>query len=79
MNPLTIAFLTFLAVLGAAGAFAVFACAVSGIAPDEEIIDTTDDPRWKSKDDVECCKAKALPDGRPVIGFCGPDCERRPK
>ena len=31
-----------------------------------------------SKEEASCCQAHALPDGRPVIGYCGPDCERRP-
>ena len=34
--------------------------------------------RWITKEAAECCRSKALDDGRPVIGFCGPDCERRP-
>ena len=34
---------------------------------------------WISKEAAKCCQAKALDDGRPVIGYCGPDCERRPK
>lgn len=31
-----------------------------------------------SKDDAPCCLARALPDGRPPIGFCSPECVRRP-
>lgn len=31
-----------------------------------------------TKDTAPCCLAKRLPDGRPVIGFCGPECRRRP-
>ncbi len=31
-----------------------------------------------SKDDAPCCLARRLPDGRPVIGFCSPECVRRP-
>lgn len=30
------------------------------------------------KEDAECCEAKRLPDGRPVLGFCSPECIRRP-
>ena len=30
-----------------------------------------------TKEPAPCCVARALPDGRPVIGFCGPDCIRR--
>lgn len=30
------------------------------------------------KEDAPCCRARALPDGRPVIGFCSPTCVRRP-
>lgn len=29
------------------------------------------------KEDAPCCEAKRDPDGRPVLGFCGPDCIRR--
>lgn len=29
------------------------------------------------KEHAACCLAKRLPDGRPVIGLCGPDCIRR--
>jgi len=31
-----------------------------------------------SKDDATCCRKRALADGRPVIGFCSPECIRRP-
>lgn len=31
-----------------------------------------------TKEAAPCCLARALPDGRPVIGYCGPDCVRRP-
>jgi hypothetical protein len=31
-----------------------------------------------TKETAACCLAKRLPDGRPVIGPCGPECERRP-
>lgn len=30
-----------------------------------------------TKEQAECCQAARLPDGRPPIGFCGPDCVRR--
>lgn len=30
-----------------------------------------------TKETASCCLDKRLPDGRPVIGFCGDDCERR--
>jgi hypothetical protein len=30
------------------------------------------------KEDAACCEAKRLPDGRPVLGFCSPECIRRP-
>lgn len=35
-------------------------------------------PQWPRKEQAKCCLAKRLPDGRPVIGFCSPECERRP-
>ncbi|HVM53776.1 MAG TPA: hypothetical protein VM262_11310 [Acidimicrobiales bacterium] len=31
-----------------------------------------------TKEEAPCCRARALPDGRPVIGFCSPECVRRP-
>lgn len=81
MNPLTIAALTFLAVFGVIlAALAIFGIAAFAVSSGEEVIDLTDDPPIrKDKDEAECCKAHALPDGRPVIGYCGPDCERRPR
>lgn len=36
-------------------------------------------PRPLSKDDAPCCVARRLPDGRPVIGYCSPECIRRPE
>lgn len=35
-------------------------------------------PGLPIKETAPCCLAKRLPDGRPVIGFCGPECVRRP-
>ncbi len=35
-------------------------------------------PTWPRKEMAACCLARRLPDGRPVIGFCSPECERRP-
>jgi hypothetical protein len=81
MTILTIACLTFAAVLLLLGTFAVAAGLL--LSTDDEVIDLTDDAedfvRRMDKDEAECCKAHALPDGRPVIGYCGPDCERRPR
>ena len=37
------------------------------------------EPPPPRKEDAECCQAKTLEDGRPVIGYCGPDCIRRPE
>lgn len=31
-----------------------------------------------TKDTAPCCAARALPDGRLSIGFCSPNCLRRP-
>lgn len=31
-----------------------------------------------SKEHAPCCLALRLPDGRPVLGFCSPECVRRP-
>lgn len=31
------------------------------------------------KEAAPCCQAHALPDGRPIIGYCGPNCIRRPE
>lgn len=30
------------------------------------------------KEHAACCETKRLPDGRPVLGFCSPECMRRP-
>lgn len=32
-----------------------------------------------SKEDAPCCQAAALEDGGLPIGYCGPDCVRRPR
>lgn len=34
---------------------------------------------WIRKEDAACCIARALPDGRLPIGYCSPQCVRRPK
>jgi hypothetical protein len=31
------------------------------------------------KEEAPCCRARALPDGRPVIGWCSEVCVRRPR
>ena len=31
------------------------------------------------KEDSLCCQSRALPGGRPVIGFCSVNCARRPR
>jgi hypothetical protein len=31
-----------------------------------------------TKDEAPCCRAALDEQGRPPIGFCGPDCVRRP-
>lgn len=33
---------------------------------------------WISKDDAPCCQARRDDLGRPPIGYCSPDCVRRP-
>lgn len=35
-------------------------------------------PTWPRKDAVACCLATRDGDGRLCVGFCGPDCQRRP-
>lgn len=84
MTPITLAVLTFCTILTLAGAFAILVTDAKD--PDDDVIvlpDSTDAAvvdLWKqSKEEARCCKEHALPDGRPVIGFCGPDCERRPR
>lgn len=81
MTPLTVAGLTVVAVLAGmwAGAVLVGRPRPRWFKPLPVVIDLSHYyPRRLDKDEAECCKAHALPDGRPVIGYCGPDCERRP-
>jgi hypothetical protein len=37
------------------------------------------DARGKSKDTAHCCTSKRDSLNRLPIGYCGPECERRPK
>lgn len=38
-----------------------------------------DPPRWVTKYDAECCKSRVDEIGRWPIGYCSPECIRRPK
>lgn len=83
MTPLIVAGLTFVAVLAVTWTVAdlVGRPRPRWDKPLPDIMDLSSDyyPRRLDKDEAECCKAHALPDGRPVIGYCSPDCERRPR